>query len=647
MKTRILWIVGGVVVTAAILAAALVYWRQAAATSARERAYTTAEKAANDGRWAEARAILEDQTRKRGRAADPAAQARWQKLEFRVAGGLKDFAAIEALAGLHPELVATDETTALWLWRLRSAARDEPGAAAVRAVWQNRGKDTVGWMCAEVDRLVNSGRREDARKLLAGATAVDAAAVPLVMRRALLADTPAELQRAFEQAYRLDPTNADLRSLRASALESVGQPAYARVDYVAALLADPRNPMRRDELASFYLRQGNLPDAVATWREGLGPLSPDFLWERALFWGRVIGQAAPDMALAGESRRTRFAGWLAAMPADKFWDEAGYGNLHLPAAHAQREPAVTWLRLLEFVRTGDLTSALATLQQAPAVAVATAPALHAALRLTLAVRTGAKPVDTGIAWPVSRGAGHRWWDVLGAASRGDRDASAELTGVATGPQAVVATLLAAGWTGPACALADWAQAAKLGTPGWVQFGLLQARRMVEGPAKALVWAEGLPPVPEIELVRAELQLGAGRTGEATKTLQRLATLANDTGYAAGWTLAIWLLEQGEHLKAAEVVAGSPQLRGTIAGTELRARCLLAGGRAAEAKTLYESIADNSLEAGAYLARQAFSRRDWAEARRLTEYWLGRLPDNLVLRANLEAIATAERGGGRP
>jgi hypothetical protein len=301
--------------------------------------------------------------------------------------------------------------------------------------------------------------------------------------------------------------------------------------------------------------------------------------------------------------------------------------------------------VLEHLRNSEFDQALTILRQAPVVAVTAAPALHAALRLTLAVRAGAQPIDTGIAWPVTRGTGHRWWDVLGSAVKGDRAASAELVAVAGGPNVVAATLLAAGWTGPACALTNWTAAAKADTPVWVQFGLLQARRQVQGPAAALAWAETLPAVPETDLVRAELQLAGGRVKQAVATLQLLAVRPDDIGYAAGWTLATWQLEQGLTSEAETTVTRAPRLRDVPLGIELLARCALAGGRPAEAQKLYTSIQQESLAAGAYLARQAYIRHDWAEARRITAYWLSRLPDNLELRANLEAIAAAERAGG--
>jgi thioredoxin-like negative regulator of GroEL len=644
---RTSWLIGVAVLLLVCALAGAWGWREAAARAAVARTLAAAERAVAGSRWTEARAILEDQARRRGRPAEAASARRWVELEYRVAGGLRDFATMEALVARDASLAGLDEDAALWLWRMRRVAGDEAAAETVRALWRGREKMPVAWTCAEVDALWASGRREAARELIGkakgGADRPDS--VPLWLREAMLgADATARFE-ALATAYRLDPANADLRGLRAVLLERSGQPAYARVDYVAALVSDPANPLRRDDLASFYLRQGDLVTAVETWREGLAEKSPDFLWVRAAFWGRVAGMPfAPEVARLAENRKGRFAGWLALLPPGRFWDEAGYAALHLPVAHAQSEPAVFWLRLLEQLRGGDWAAAGDMMSAAPTTAAASDPGLLAALRTTAAVRQGTAPSATGLAWPGASAVeadAHRWWKVVAAALRGDPKAGEEFAAVAAGPQAAAAALLAAGWTGPALELADWAAAGKAETPGWVRFGLLEARRLVRGPADALAWGETLPEYPQTDYAVAALKLAAGRA-DAEPALRRLAARKDDTGFAAGWLLATWLLERGRSEEAAELVAADPALAGSPEGAGLRARAALAAGRKNEARSLFEPLADTSLEAGAWLAREAFAAGDLAEARRLTEFWSARYPDDLQLRANLAAIAAVEQ-----
>jgi len=654
---RVALIVGLLLVLAMVGGGGLWWWRDEVEKAALNRTLVAAELAVVEGRWAEVRAILADQARRRGRPEAPDAARRWQKSEFQAAGGLRDFAALEALAAVNPALAGEDENAALWLWRIRRVENDETAAEVVRALWAGREKMPVLWACAEIDAALVAGRREEARALLAALPSEVAGAVSILLRKALIDADPAQRFQAMEDAYRAEPGNADFRSLRAGLLERRGEAAYARVDYVAALVADRENPLRRDDLASFYLRQGDLATAVQTWREGLDERSPDYQWVRAVFWGRVLGLPKPEAAAKlSESRKSRFAGWLATLPEDRFWDEGGYAALHLPAAFEGREPAVFWLRTMEALRVGDWNSAATMLAVAPSNAVAASPALVAALRVTAAVRAGTEAGRTGIAWPGTADGAHQWWAVTAKALRGDAAAVDEFSRVATGPLGAAAAFLAAGWTGPALALADPVESAGTGSPDWVRYGLLEARRTVRGPADALAWGERLPAYPPTDYAVAALKLGAGRTAEAEATLRGLATRGDDTGFAAAWLLGTWLLEQRRAAEAAEVVALASELSKSPEGAGLRARAALALGRADEAAKLYEPLAEISLEAGTYLARTAFATGDWVRARTLTKFWLERMPDNLQLRANLAAVVVAETearaaaaksAGGRP
>ncbi len=640
---RLAWILVAVVLLGVAGGASFWWWRNNAERAALERTLVSAEHAADESRWREARAILTDQARRHGRPEETTAAQRWELVEFQAAGGLRDFAALEALAARHVELVAKDETAALWLWRIRRTEGNDHDAETVRAAWRGRETQTTNWICAEIDALLVEGKIDAAREQLAGLPEDQAKAVPILLRRLLIDADPTKRFEAITEAYRQAPADPDLRSLRAALLERSGQPEYARVDYVAALMADRDNPLRRDDLASFYLRQGDLGNAVQTWREGLDETSPDFMWVRAIFWGKVYGVPPPPEGTTKlpPQRLERFAGWLATLPPDRYWDEAAYQALHLPGAHAEREPAVFWLRVLEELR-GDKWSELeAILAQAPSASVAQAPRLYAALRLTAAIRDGAEPAATGIAWPRMPPGAHRWWSVISDALKADAAASAEVVAVARGDLAASAACLAAGWTGPAIVLADPEEAAIASTPGWIRFGLVQARRISRGPADALAWAETLPAYPETDYVRAALRLGAGRTQEAERDLRTLASRADETGFAAGWLLGTWLIEQNRANEIGALMASAPSFATTVEGTALRARAAASQGAADEAASIYMPIAERSLEAGAFLARRALAAGDLARARELTEYWAQRLPDNLQLRANLNAITERE------
>jgi hypothetical protein len=72
-----------------------------------------------------------------------------------------------------------------------------------------------------------------------------------------------------------------------------------------------------------------------------------------------------------------------------------------------------------------------------------------------------------------------------------------------------------------------------------------------------------------------------------------------------------------------------------------ARAALSEGKPSEAEALYRGIEQDSVEARAYLARKAYSEKNWKVARKYTQELLAIMPDQLELRSNMDAIAAAE------
>ena len=75
----------------------------------------------------------------------------------------------------------------------------------------------------------------------------------------------------------------------------------------------------------------------------------------------------------------------------------------------------------------------------------------------------------------------------------------------------------------------------------------------------------------------------------------------------------------------------------ILGSELLANIAVRTGQTAEAERIYKTIADRSIPARAFLAKQAFDQHNWTEARRLTSELVQVAPEDLQFRANLAVI----------
>ena len=640
---RVAVVIAGILVLGLGAGLGVTKWREVARDRREAGAVKGVRALVDAGRWIEAGKRSQEQHRAVGRLTSVSRAAAWRELDFRIAGALRDLPRLVALAESDASLATIDETAALWLFRTYDAAGMTAPADRLRAVWRGREVSQVSWLCVDADRLIATNHLDEARVLLSRRSFPGAEDVNRLLRLALIsADRPAELERYLDAAYRLDAKNPDLRTLRGRLLERAGQMEYARMEFIAALAADPGNPLLRDQLGNFYLRQRDLPQAAQAFSEKLGPEAPDYLWERAAFLARLLGRQGPDTNLLPPERRSSYAAWLARLPEDRLWDGPGYAALHLSSDHELSRPSAFWLGLIERFRRGDEAAASARVMQATRAATIEAPALHASLRLAVAVRGGSGKVERSIAFPMPFPNEHQFVRQMRAVAAGQAApaAVAEVTSVLRSKNGLAACFLAEGWPAPAVALADWEAA--LTAPEWLQFGLVQALRAVRGVDTALAFALRLPAHPATDYLRAELMLKGGREPEALALLERLSRGTGDTAYSAGWLRALRLMELKRYDESLATLDHCVALKTTVAAGELRARVALLRGDTAGAEQRYRALREQSLEAGAYMARQAFAARDWPEARRLTTLWLGKYPDDLQLRRNLAAIAEQEK-----
>ena len=640
---RIAAIVAGILCLGIASTVGAVKWRAYRRDQREAQTVATLRAFADTGRWVEAGKFSQQQHRALGRVQGERHAKAWRQLDFRIAGAQRDLPGLVALAESEPALATTDEVAALWLFRTYDAAGMTDAAERLRTAWRGREANAVSWLCADADRLIASNHVDEARILLSRRSFSGTDDVGRLLRLAMVsANRPADLARYLDQAYRLDPKNADVRTLRGQLLEKAGQPEYARMEFIAALAADPQNPLQRDQLGSFYLRQRDLSQAAQVFSEKLGPEVPDYLWERAAFLARLLGRPSPDAKTLPAERRSTYAGWLVQLPSAQLWDGGGYAALHLSPDHELSRPSAFWLGLAERLRVGDEPAAMQRMAKATRPVIGEAPALHASLRLALAVRGGLGLKEAGITFPAPFENEHQFVRQLRAAAAGQLTpaAVAEVTRVLRSKNAFAACFLAEGWPAPAVALADLDAATT--APEWLQFGLLHALGGVRGTVAALAFASRLPPQPATDFARAGLLLTSGREAEALALLENLARGKGDVAYSAGWLRATRLVELQRFPEALATLDGCGELRAAVPAGELRARIALLRGDPKAAENQYRILREQSLEAGAFMARQAFVARDWREARRLTTYWLEKLPDNLQLRQNLVAIAEEEK-----
>ena len=392
----------------------------------------------------------------------------------------------------------------------------------------------------------------------------------------------------LEKAYQLDPRHADVRSFRAQVLESAGRPAEARVEYVAALLAEPDSMLRRDQLAAFYLRQGDFDHAIPTWLEAPPGGQTAFMEVKGRFWAKVVFPQ-PAQKFPPTRRST-------SSPADKVLDAmelAPPGRWMAPvssgmASSTIRQEELWWLSLLDLLQTGDEAEAVKTLATAPGKAMAMAPDLAAALRTVLAVRAK-RPVD-GVFWPEAdeKSTRHSFYSKLAALTQAARSGmdlpeAEPLMAECRHPAALAYVLGAAGWREAALQLCPWESTA--GLPESMCYTGAMCLKLNRGPQAVVAFLRDSTS-PLLRGLRAESLIAAGQASEGLPVMAEVSRDDSAVGRRAGWLLALAHLEQRDFPAVTRVLKETPGLAEAMEGLEIAARLALAEQREPEASAIY-------------------------------------------------------------
>jgi hypothetical protein len=642
MKKKILIGLAALALAGAAAFGALQIWRAQVVLRQEQRAFLRANEFLQAGRCADALTLFRSQAGHDSKLA-------WAEVELNALVGLRDLPRLTMIYERTPDRILSNEVASVLVSRAFLHTRRPQDMPRLRQPWQGREAHPELWLILDADALSIGGKPREAEKLLRSKTLPGVADADRLGRLAVLV-APRSLEEAWallSQATLLNARNTDLRSFRGQILEGVGLRDTARVEYVAALVADPENPMLRDQLAEFYQRGGAFDLALDTWREGLATSTLDFPWLKVAFWGRVIQPAPLDGAKVPPGDLQSLAQWLIALPAGTYWDSNTFAQLPQATRYLKDRQELQWLQILDALQHRREKAVADLLQYDRFRARSWEPVLETALRRIIHYRQQRllNPLDL----PAPTGAAatnlHSFFLQLESLAKQERTAGkaevpAEFAALLRGPDAFATAFLAAGWREAALQLRDPAAAAAP-LPEWLAFGFAQALRLNRGNRAAADFLATQPAAPALELMVGEMLITEGQGQAGLDRLTPLAPLASDVGYRASYVLALADLDRRKFAEARKWIAQQPRLAQDLAGKELLARIAFVEGNTAEADRLYRAVAGESVEAKTYLARQAFTNKQWAEARRYTLELLKLLPDALQLRENLLTIDEAE------
>ncbi|MBL9174371.1 MAG: hypothetical protein JNL10_12605 [Verrucomicrobiales bacterium] len=645
MKSRTLKLLAAALVAIAVGALGFRSWRDHVIRVRDESAFKAARRALEEHRATDALAIFQAQDHSRSPLP-------WGDIELAAYAGTRQLPRLIALYENSPDRVLRDEAASQLVARTFLHSRRPKDRARIREHWRTNGAsaDAAGWFALDADALFLEGKPKEALRLLQSRRFPGADDVPRLVRLAL-ATAGKDLTTSWNHladAARLDPRNTEVRSFRAQILEQIDKPELARVEYVAAHVADPRNPLLRDQLAEYYRRQGNLDLALTTWEAALPAPSLDYLWLKARFWQRMVrppeGSAPGKVPPGSLAPLVEFLGDL---EPSQFWDAA---DLKLPPGgrrFGRDRQEVFWLQLAGHLQARQDKAAFELLSFQRSANASWDPDLERALGRLLSFRLQRTLNPSGVSMP---GSGRKLEDLppyfreLETLARQERDGgrawkpSPDTTTFLLGDSAEGAAFLAAGWREAALRLLPDSPAP--GSPGWLDYGFAQALRYNRSPQKALDFISGRPASPSLDVLRAELLIATGRPEEGLRVLAPISTQDSAEGFRAAWLLAMADLERKNPPGARQRVTAQPRLAHSPTGVEILAKAALAEGSKNEASRLYRQIATQSVEARSFLAHEAFAQKDWDAARRWTTELIALMPDQLQLRENLEQIRRA-------
>lgn len=565
----------------------------------------------------------------------------------------RDIPALVNLYEKQPDEILNNERASILLARALMHSDNADSYDEVLSSWADRENLTHSWFLLKADKLIYQGKSKQATALLNSKTLRGKLDSGRLIRLAItnLNAFPKKSWGYLKRAVDLDPKNPDVRTFQAQILENAGKKELARKEYVAAYLANPKNPLLKDQLAEFYRRNGNIKLALKTWAENISNETPDFIKLKAYFWGRVYKPQNTNItSLQVEtSRYHQLLKFLNQLLPGEYWDEIEFKKVPEGRRFELERQEVFWLQLLNEIKRGHENKALNLLEQSPfKLSNSMQPELQAALHWILAYRNNKaiyiedpselkffKPSRTNHQFfnKIFRNTGRSYINPRGNPIK-NLDVFLSSKDVFSG------AFLAAGWVESAIQFCSVVSVPEE-YPDWFPYGLTQSYRFNQGNKTALEFAKKQNPSNSINLLIGEMLLAEGQIKRARKILGKLASLNSGEGYRSAWLLSQSYLSAHLFQKARDVVLSQSMLAESVIGKELLAEIYLSEGNIDKAEEIYSMIMKDSPQAKVYLAKKSFQEEDYSSARRYTELLALEFPGQLQFIENLRKISTLE------
>lgn len=582
----------------------------------------------------------------------------WLPLTVQALEQKGDAMSLVTLYQKYPRVMEDNEDAALLIASMLLAQKKRQEYQVIRDVWANKVTKIPSWFVLDADALLVEGKREEAKAFLESRTFTGPDDTGRLVRLALL-HAPTDLSESWNilgQALEKDPKNTDITSYRAQILESINKPSLARIEYLSAIQKNPADPTLVFQLGDFYRRLGHYALAVNAWRQGLALEESDQLWIKMLFWAKMTVGLHPPITepLPTKGDLLPLITFIRNLPEDRFWDEAAFEKIPDGQRYLRTYQETFWLRLADALQRGDETQASEMLDFNTFHATSWAPRLEQALAQIIAYRR------YGILHVDAVASENNFESIL--ANRPDApqhdiheflktlqdlaqkspaglpavDVPLDLQALLTSKFAYPAAFLAVGWLEAGLTF-PIPTALPANFPSWVAFAYTQAIRVNRGPEQALQFATRQPTSDPLNLLIGELMITSNNVDAGLDVLQPLAGEEGIIGTRAAWLISQVQIQRKELAEAKKTIAKHPALAESVTGKESLARIALMEGDVTKADKLYGGLEKDSLEAKFYLARRAYSEKNYQRALKLTEQLVIEFPDNADLHKDLQTL----------
>lgn len=559
---------------------------------------------------------------------------KWLDLLIAVSENLADTEQLLVLFNFSPNSFKGHEKGSLLVASALLAKGNTDAYDQVRSLFKNHEKAQNLWFNLDADRLVIGGKPEEATKFLSSRYFEGKEDAPRLLRLALvnINDHPKTAWTFLEEALNKDPESSDLRLFRARLLETTGKKGEAYSEYINAIKSDPLNRELADNALNFLIGERAFDKAVDIVKKNLSSPANSSIWVKALFIDKAIRPISYPFK-AKNNPNDDLVKYLVNLNPDEFWNSKTAGD-----DLSQMDQTTFWLRTIQNIKEGREKDAYTLLTFNPYEESLWDPVFATALKRILTYRAS-HTLELPEESPSSLKSPTFFRKLEQYATEeksGGSVIEAEDKNLLLGKWAFVAAMLANNWNEAAIRLIPEEKLPN-DLPKWVVANLAFALKQNRGLNEAIAFLEKQNLDPKTELLLADLYIQNKTSDNAIPHLENLLSYKNDIGDQATEKLARIYYEQGKYQETESILSKSSPTAPSVIRNELLGKTYLKLGNSEKAIVAYSAIENDSIEAKSYLAKVAYTQKNWNRALELTETLLKTNPQSSLLQENKQKI----------